>query len=215
MKKIKKNESGRSMVEMLGVLAVIGVLSVGGIAGYRMAMKKNVENDYLNFIQYLKLMKDVEFRNEENAFSPYAGLTSEEAKRARNEILCTYLPSNYCQEYVNPQTGGKGSSYFMSNHFFWQNAQYVLSYSSMTSEMLPYQSEFITFHIDYRFHHPDLVKDVDLCKNLVNAIANTFGEQFGGFNYKKVGMSKDTMLTYCEDGVGMQPFNIIISLSEE
>ena len=27
-------ESGRSMVEMLGVLAVIGVLSIGGIAGY-------------------------------------------------------------------------------------------------------------------------------------------------------------------------------------
>ena len=29
-----KNESGRSMVEMLGVLAIIGVFSVGGIAGY-------------------------------------------------------------------------------------------------------------------------------------------------------------------------------------
>ena len=32
-----KNESGRSMVEMLGVLAIIGVLSVGGIAGYTTA----------------------------------------------------------------------------------------------------------------------------------------------------------------------------------
>ena len=29
-----KNESGRCMIEMLGVLAIIGVLSVGGIAGY-------------------------------------------------------------------------------------------------------------------------------------------------------------------------------------
>ena len=33
-------QSGRSMVEMLGVLAIIGVLSVGGIAGYSMAMAK-------------------------------------------------------------------------------------------------------------------------------------------------------------------------------
>ena len=41
----KKNQSGRSMVEMLGVLAIIGVLSVGGIAGYRMAMLKIFEND--------------------------------------------------------------------------------------------------------------------------------------------------------------------------
>ena len=34
------NESGRSMIEMLGVLAIIGVLSVGGIAGYSQAMSK-------------------------------------------------------------------------------------------------------------------------------------------------------------------------------
>ncbi len=32
--------SGRSMIEMLGVLAIIGVLSVGGIAGYSKAMEK-------------------------------------------------------------------------------------------------------------------------------------------------------------------------------
>ncbi len=36
----KNNQSGRSMVEMLGVLAIIGVLSVGGIAGYSKAMAK-------------------------------------------------------------------------------------------------------------------------------------------------------------------------------
>jgi len=33
-------QSGRSMIEMLGVLAIIGVLSVGGIAGYSKAMQK-------------------------------------------------------------------------------------------------------------------------------------------------------------------------------
>ncbi len=37
---MKNNESGRSMIEMLGVLAIIGVLSVGGIAGYSKAMTK-------------------------------------------------------------------------------------------------------------------------------------------------------------------------------
>lgn len=36
----KSEQSGRSMVEMLGVLAIIGVLSVGGIAGYSKAMAK-------------------------------------------------------------------------------------------------------------------------------------------------------------------------------
>ena len=36
----KIEQSGRSMIEMLGVLAIIGVLSVGGISGYSKAMAK-------------------------------------------------------------------------------------------------------------------------------------------------------------------------------
>ena len=40
MQRIKKNEVGRSMVEILGVLAVIGILSIGGIQGYKYAMDK-------------------------------------------------------------------------------------------------------------------------------------------------------------------------------
>ena len=38
--KFNSEQSGRSMVEMLGVLAIIGVLSVAGIAGYSKAMAK-------------------------------------------------------------------------------------------------------------------------------------------------------------------------------
>ncbi len=41
---MKKLESGRSMVEMLGVLAIIGVLSVGGIAGYTLSMRRHRAN---------------------------------------------------------------------------------------------------------------------------------------------------------------------------
>ena len=37
---MKNIESGRSMIEMLGVLAIVGVLSVGGLAGYAQAMQK-------------------------------------------------------------------------------------------------------------------------------------------------------------------------------
>ena len=44
------NESGRSMVEMLGVLAIIGVLSIGGIAGYTMAMNKYQANEIINTV---------------------------------------------------------------------------------------------------------------------------------------------------------------------
>lgn len=50
MKNIKKNEQGRSMVEMLGVLAIIGVLSIGGIAGYTYAMNNYRTNELVEGI---------------------------------------------------------------------------------------------------------------------------------------------------------------------
>ena len=46
--RMKHNETGRSMVEMLGVLAVVGVLSIGGVAGYRYAVDKMNANEIIN-----------------------------------------------------------------------------------------------------------------------------------------------------------------------
>ena len=45
---MKKIESGRSMIEMLGVLAIIGVLSIGGLAAYNTAMDRHAANELLN-----------------------------------------------------------------------------------------------------------------------------------------------------------------------
>ncbi len=47
-RKHMQNQTGRSMVEMLGVLAIIGVLSIGGIAGYTIAMKRYRANEIIN-----------------------------------------------------------------------------------------------------------------------------------------------------------------------
>ena len=46
----KKNENGRSMVEMLGVLAIIGVLSIGGIAGYTLSMRRHRANQVVDLV---------------------------------------------------------------------------------------------------------------------------------------------------------------------
>ncbi len=43
-----KQESGRSMIEILGVLAIMGVLSIGGIAGYTIAMNRFRANEMLD-----------------------------------------------------------------------------------------------------------------------------------------------------------------------
>ena len=54
--KFKKHESGRSMVEMLGVLAIIGVLSVGGIAGYSLSMRRHRANQIVDYVAKHALM---------------------------------------------------------------------------------------------------------------------------------------------------------------
>ncbi|MBR1915661.1 MAG: hypothetical protein IJ830_04415 [Alphaproteobacteria bacterium] len=50
---MRNNETGRSMVEMLGVLAIIGVLSAGGLAGYSKAMFKHKLNSTMEQISIM------------------------------------------------------------------------------------------------------------------------------------------------------------------
>ena len=50
---MKKNENGRSMVEMLGVLAIIGVLSAGALAGYNKAMQKHKINQLISDLEMI------------------------------------------------------------------------------------------------------------------------------------------------------------------
>ena len=47
-KAFRFDQSGRSMVEMLGTLAIIGVLSIGGIMGYSYAVDKYHANQIIN-----------------------------------------------------------------------------------------------------------------------------------------------------------------------
>ena len=61
------SQSGRSIIEMLGVLAIIGVLSVGGIAGYSKAMEKwkiNKLLDEYTMLLYGLLGNASEFRSQ-------------------------------------------------------------------------------------------------------------------------------------------------------
>ncbi|MBQ8671849.1 MAG: hypothetical protein IJ525_04935 [Alphaproteobacteria bacterium] len=72
-RKGRGRQSGRSMIEMLGVLAIIGVLSVGGIAGYSKAMTKYRINKTIEQITLIA-------GNIRTFFAPqrsYAGLNSD------------------------------------------------------------------------------------------------------------------------------------------
>ena len=59
-------QSGRSMIEMLGVLAIIAVLSVGGIAGYSKAMTKFKVNKTIDVITSAIVNTKTAFANEKS-----------------------------------------------------------------------------------------------------------------------------------------------------
>ncbi|MBO5039259.1 MAG: hypothetical protein J6C85_07405 [Alphaproteobacteria bacterium] len=67
---MRTNESGRSMIEMLGVLAIVGVLSVGGIAGYSKAMAKFKTNKLIDQVN----MMSTNIRTMYSSQRTYAGL---------------------------------------------------------------------------------------------------------------------------------------------
>lgn len=69
---MRTNESGRSMIEMLGVLAIVGVLSVGGIAGYSKAMAKFKTNKLIDQVN----MMSTNIRTMYSSQRTYAGLVN-------------------------------------------------------------------------------------------------------------------------------------------
>ena len=54
--KATKNESGKSMVEMLGVLALMGLLAILGAKGYNMAMERAMANEIINDVNKRSLL---------------------------------------------------------------------------------------------------------------------------------------------------------------
>ena len=71
-KQSKKIESGRSMVEMLGVLAIIGVLSIAGIKGYSAAMSRHKANEIMHSISIANTAAQLGQKTE---FLPVSGVT--------------------------------------------------------------------------------------------------------------------------------------------
>ena len=112
---MKKNESGRSMVEMLGVLAIIGVLSIGGIAGYTLAMNRYRANEILDTaakVAVIAMSKNGGQGGDASLadldMNRVAGATAI-SSTANGEVTITFDAgtSNKVRELVNDISGGK------------------------------------------------------------------------------------------------------------
>lgn len=124
MKKVyeKRSMSGRSMIEMLGVLAIIGVLSAGGIAGYSMAMNAYKTNEVASRVQTMSTQVRVlyqgkyDFDKADSSSAPLAQLgyatdfrnpfgganIAAEGERANGQFKITVadVPQDACVKYL-------------------------------------------------------------------------------------------------------------------
>jgi len=50
-----KSQTGRSMIEMLGVLAIFGILTLGAFSGYRYSINKQRANDVVNMVSNMAI----------------------------------------------------------------------------------------------------------------------------------------------------------------
>ena len=103
----KNRQSGRSMIEMLGVLAIVGVLSAGGIAGYSMAMQSYKTNQLIERINLIVTRVRTVYKNGE-----YTGL-SRDAMSNSGKLSTKDMENPFGGDLSLGVSGGLGSKYFV------------------------------------------------------------------------------------------------------
>ena len=131
---MKINQSGRSMIEMLGVLAIIGVLSVGGIAGYSKAMAKFRVNKSIDQISHIVANTRILYGSQAN----YADLgtntwnTVYTAKLFPEEMLIGNGASHGLGDYKNPFNGNV--SIAPAGLYTGDNKAFMITFSQVPME---------------------------------------------------------------------------------
>ena len=108
--KAAKNESGKSMVEMLGVLALMGLLAILGAKGYNMAMERAMANNIINEVNRRSVvysqqmiangdLSSTEFENEKNLGSSV--VTGEKLGSQLFRVKVTEVSSASCRHIIN------------------------------------------------------------------------------------------------------------------
>ena len=131
MKNYISNQSGRSMIEMLGVLAIVGVLSVAGIAGYSKAMAKYKVNKAVDQISTIVANTRTVFSSQGNykglgnnttAFN--LGIFPEEMVKDCTEKSCdpkhAFGKSLTLMAYASADSQYEGYSYYYFHLFLYE-----------------------------------------------------------------------------------------------
>ena len=118
---MKKQEQGRSLTEMLGVLAVIGILSIGAVVGYKYAGDKITANRIYNDIKlaYMDIhtSHNVPYQWTQSAFRPDSGYTLfvRRDKSANDFVRVDMVDEGVCSRLLELANDGKEMTLYNIN----------------------------------------------------------------------------------------------------
>lgn len=136
---MRKPQSGRSMVEMLGVLAVVGVLSVGGLFAFSLAMRGYKANKFsqeiemlaINVISHFSLTGYEDLTTDiviklglvESSINMFNGAVTVNlaTETGRNDIFAirhTGIPKNLCPKILSNPWGNTSETEDQGKHFY-------------------------------------------------------------------------------------------------
>jgi len=98
-----RKQTGRSMIEMLGVLAIIGVLSIGGLLGYRRAVNNHQANTILDDANRLAFVI-----TERDNFAPNDNITNVEFNQTSTYSIVPFVGEKARQYGIMVENVPKG-----------------------------------------------------------------------------------------------------------
>lgn len=127
-------ETGRSMIEMLGVLAIIGVLSVGSLAGYSKMMSQYKIDASLEYVGMI-VSKISAYGTNADSYEGLTNYTAYKLNAIPSDMLVEYNDNNKTATLTNPFGGGaniKAST--LANSNTGDNQAYVVILTGLTEE---------------------------------------------------------------------------------
>lgn len=136
----KRGESGRSMIETIGVLAIAGLLSIGGIVGYRFALDRYRANETINELNIHSVNVATPMMRYRNAVAKFDSLPSEtkfnySLRGYNNEYIGYFVleigrvPDTVCRQIL--ELGWKApTTMTINNVVFWEDGDFVEGLSS-------------------------------------------------------------------------------------
>lgn len=211
---MKRNISGRSMIEMLGVLAIIGVLSAGGIMGYSTAMESHKVNKFMEMASYSAAMIQADLPDLQGQQTIYAEDLCD--LKVISPDICDAVNPEWEEDFRKGYFGEKLFIYFSDD---FSNNSYDITYADGTTGQYSSPYRHLAIRIESEIPKTACMKIVTNqgWLKIGDLVATSPSDKLGSLGNTELPLSIETAETACtEELTGDVDFriNVMVHLSK-